>query len=298
MITSPAEVLWTARYDYEPRSRLEHHKHRYFQIICVHSGEGRFWLDDQEIPIVPRRVFLIKPGHVHGLTASSLIRTFDLKFVLRDASLKQALLSAHSHIQEQRAAISNLVEQIRSEGQRKGIFFRELCAAYLVQILIAYLEEHRGKAERDRPVAGEEAATLKSSDVVRRAMDFISLHYAEDLDEQCLARSLGASDRQLRYRFREALEVSPMQYLAFFRIEKAKELIKETNKALKAIAEQCGFKSIHHFNRVFAEISGQPPGAWRRQHREGICQDICIDPHFSNVIRVRQEEDGAPAFAR
>jgi hypothetical protein len=45
VVTSPAEVLWTTRYDYQPRSKLEHHKHKFVQIICIRSGEGRFWLD-------------------------------------------------------------------------------------------------------------------------------------------------------------------------------------------------------------------------------------------------------------
>jgi len=289
MLSSPAEVLWTARYDYQPHSRLEDHKHEYFQLICVRSGEGCFWLDAQEIPLAPRRVFLIKPRQMHGLRASSQVRTFDVKFVVREVSLKRALLRAPGFIEEQRSVISDLVDRIRSEGERRGIFFRELCAAYLVQLLVAYLAENRGKSERELPLMPEEAG--KSSDLVRRAMDFIGQHFAEDLDEQCLARALGASDRQLRYRFKESLEISPMQYLAFHRIEKAKEMIKDTDRALKEIAEQCGFKSIHHFNRVFAEITGQPPGAWRRQHREGICKDVCIDPNFSNVILVRQEDD-------
>jgi len=290
MATSPAEVLWTARYDYRPHSRLENHKHKYFQIICVRSGEGCFWLG-QEIPLVPRRVFLIKPGQMHGLRALTEVRTLDLKFVVRDASLKRALLAAPAFIEEQRSVISELADRVRSEGERRGIFFRELCAAYLVQLLVAYLAESRGKSEGERPLVAEDAAVMKSCDLVRRAMDYISQHYAEDLDEQGLARSLGASDRQLRHRFKESLEISPMQYLAFYRVEKAEEMIKDTDLALKVIAEQSGFKSIHHFNRVFAKITGQPPGAWRRQHREGICKDVCIDPNFSNVILVRQEDE-------
>lgn len=297
MVTSPAEVLWTARYDYQPRSKLERHKHRFFQIISVRSGEGRFWLDGHEIPIVSKRVFLIKPGQVHGLSASSQIQTFDLKFVVRNASLKQALLSAPSFIEEQGAAISTLIEHVRSEGERRNIFFREMCAAYLVQLLVAYLQGNEGKTNGALDVAGDAATVFRASDVVRRAMDFISEHYRDDLDGRSMARSLGASDRQLRHWFKQSVDTSPMHYLACYRIEKAKELIKSTNHALKVIAEICGFKSVHHFNHVFSEITGQPPGAWRRQHREGVCKDVCIDPHFSNVILVRQNEDDVRAPA-
>lgn len=293
MVTSPAEVLWTARYDYQPHAKLERHKHKFFQIICVASGEGRFWLDGREIPIVPKRVFLIKPGQMHGLIASSHIRTFDLKFVVRNSSLKQALLSAPDFIEEQRAAISTLMEHVRAEGERRGIFFREMCATYLVQLLVAYLQENEGKSKATWEIAADNA--ISASDVVRRALDFIAEHYREDLDGCRLARALGASDRQLRHWFKQSVDTSPMHYLVWYRIEKAKDLIKSTDYALKEIAERCGFKSIHHFNHVFAEMTGQPPGAWRRQQREGVGKDVCIDPHFSNVILVRQNEDDAPA---
>lgn len=290
MRTLPAEVLWTARYDYEPRSRLVNHKHKFFQVICIASGGGCFWLDGREIPILPRRIFLIRPGEVHGLSAQSHIKTLDLKFVVRDGAMKRALQRARNYIQEQRAAISSLVDQIRSRGERRGIFFREMCAAYLVQLLITYLEESGGGANEALEFAADEAVT-SASDAVRKAVDFIREHYRDDLDGQALAHALGTSDRQLRHWFKDSVDISPMHYLACYRIERAKELIMSTNQALKAIAELCGFKTIHHFNHVFSEITGLPPGAWRRLHREGIGKDVCIDPHFSNVIRVRREED-------
>ena len=270
---------------------MEQHKHKFFQIICIRSGEGFLWLDNDEIPIVPGRAFLIKPGQLHGLTATSLVRTVDVKFVVRDVALMQALRTARNYLQEQRAAISGLLERIRSQGERKGIFFREMCAAYLVQLLIAYLQENGGQPKDALASTGEDATALSTSDAVRKAMDFISEHYREDLDGQRIARSVGASDRQLRHWFRESIDTSPMHYLACYRIQKARELIEYTNYALKEIAEQCGFKSVHHFNHVFSEISGEPPGAWRRRYQEGICKDVYIDPGFSNVILVRREDE-------
>lgn len=166
-----------------------------------------------------------------------------------------------------------------------------------MQIIVAYLE---GGSERRKTVptlTEEELICAGSSHVVQRAMDFISEHYGEDLDEGRLARSIGVSDRHLRCQFKESVEIAPMHYLACYRVERAKELIKYSNDALKAIAELCGFKSIHHFNHAFSKITGEPPGAWRRRYREGICRDVCIDPHFSNVILTRQEQRESSASA-
>lgn len=294
MSVLPAEVLWTARFDYKPCWKLELHSHKFFQMICIRSGDGSFRMGAHNVRIVPGLLVLIKPGQVHGLIASSLVRTLDLKFVVRDLTLKRALGNACDFMEDQGSAIFTLAEQIHSEGERKAIFFREICGAYLVQLLVQYLQQSRGESENESHFPRKGVTGTRISSVVRRAMDFISQHYGEDLDEQRLASSLGVSDRHLRYQFKESIEMPPMRYLACYRIDNAKELIKYSNHPLKVIAELCGFKSIHHFNHVFSQITGESPGAWRRRHREGICKDVCIDPHFSNVILVRRVENQSP----
>jgi hypothetical protein len=48
-----------------------------------------------------------------------------------------------------------------------------------------------------------------------------------------------------------------------FRVEKARELIERFDYSLKEVAELVGFKSIHHFTRVFHKTTSEPrlPGA-------------------------------------
>ncbi|HLQ51011.1 MAG TPA: helix-turn-helix domain-containing protein, partial [Terriglobales bacterium] len=99
-----------------------------------------------------------------------------------------------------------------------------------------------------------------------------------------IANSLGLSNRSVHRHFKETMGMPPMRYLLQYRVEKAKDLIRYSDYALKEIAELTGFKTIHHFTRVFSEIAGVPPAAWRRKYCQGICKDVCIDPHFSNVV--------------
>ena len=192
---------------------------------------------------------------------------------------------------EEKAAISALVEHIRWEGERCRRFFREMCAAHLLQLLVAYLRENKGKAGGELGQAEVAAYEAETSSVARSTLDFIKQHYAEHLDTQRVAHALGVSDGHLRHRFRESLGIPLMHYLAQYRVQRAKERINDSEDALKVVAEETGFKSIHHFNHLFLEISGETPGAWRRRNHEGICKDVCIDPHFSNVILIRQERD-------
>ncbi len=284
MPLSIAEVLWTARYDYQPDWKLAHHSHEHFQMIYCLSGSGRFFLEDSEYPLDLESLFLIKPRRTHGLIPSSLVKTLDLKFLVRDRGLRQSLIRAPEVITGQQSGIAVLFEHIRTEGERKDPLYRELCSVYLLQILFRYL---RGVGHLS---ASESADVDVPSDpprdsLARQVVDFIQANYTADLSLNQIAQAVGRSDRRVRQRFEESLGASPMRYLTQYRVRKATELIQYSDYALKDVAGLVGFKSIHHFTRVFHEITGATPGAWRRKYQAGICKDVVIDPRFSNTNR-------------
>ncbi len=282
MLTSSVDVLWTARYDYQPAWKLEVHEHDYFQIIYFLSGSGSFLLDGHEQPTTHGDLFLIKPHQLHGLTVGSVVKTLDIKFVVKDAHLQRTLLKTANHFAVSDPAISHLFERIRQEGEGRGSLFRELCGAYLLELLILLLRQDRHPARVSH--LAKVPTGCPTDTVSKRVLEFIQQHYAEDLHLEEIARALGVSDRRIRQKFQESVGIPPMRYLLQCRVEQAKELINYSDYALKEIAEQVGFKSIHHFTRVFSEIAGVSPGIWRQQNRQGIRKDVYINPHFSNTI--------------
>ncbi|MGH9355538.1 MAG: AraC family ligand binding domain-containing protein, partial [Terriglobia bacterium] len=209
----PVDVLWIARYDYQPHWKLKHHSHKYFQMICFRSGDGRFFLEDRQHLLAPGMVFLIKPGQVHGLSVASLVKTLDIKFVVNDAELRRAIFAGRHFIMEEGIGISALFEHIRWEAEHQGLLFCEMCKAYLVQILITYLRHDCGQLKMARTEADEEEGVVENAGMSRKAIDFIHQHYAEDLKVWRIARALGVSDRHLRQRFKESVGMPPMRYL-------------------------------------------------------------------------------------
>jgi len=252
-------------------------------MIYFLSGSGCLFLTDREYRIRPGDLFLIKSHRKHGLAPSSPVKTLDLKFRAYDADLRQSLLKATERITEKGATLATLFEHIRWEGEATSYLYRESCNLTLLQILIHYLRQDRH--EPDSGLAELPEEEMPNDDVVRRALELIRSHYAEDVDLPRIANTVQRSDRHIRQHFEEYLGVPPMRYLVQYRIRRAKELIQYSDYALKEIAELVGFKTIHHFTRVFREVAGESPGAWRRKYRAGICKDVCIHPHFSNVNR-------------
>jgi AraC-like DNA-binding protein len=281
VFTSAVQVLWIARYDYQRDWQLLRHEHEYFQMICFLSGAGQFTLDEADYAINPGSLFLIKPHCFHGLLPLTAVKTLDIKFLVTDRSLQQLLLASGDRVEDKDLAVAGLFEHIRREGEEAGHLHRELCAAYLTQILIHFLRLQKEASGKTSPELEPEPV---ADPVTQRALEFISAHYAEDLDLQHIARAVQKSGRYLRLRFEEFVGMSPMRYLLHYRIQKSKDLIRRYDYALKQVSQMVGFKSVHHFARSFHEVCGETPGSWRRKYQAGICKDICVHPQFSNKI--------------
>jgi AraC family transcriptional regulator len=63
--------------------------------------------------------------------------------------------------------------------------------------------------------------------------------------------------------FKQALGLSPYQYLLQQRVERAKQLLKQKDKPVVEIALDCGFNSHSHFGRKFRQLTGMTPKAYR-----------------------------------
>lgn len=288
MSASSVEVLWTARYDYQPNWTLPEHDHPYFQMIYIICGEGSFSVDKQDYDIRAASLFLLKPGCPHSLSPSSSVKTLDVKFLVRDRRLYKLLLQAPILLENTENTIVDLFERMRREGERGGAYYRELCDAFLTEIILLFL---RNSTVDPAPCISVTADQKVSGDwVVQQVVRFIHEHYAEDCDMSKIAQVVRRSDRHVRQHFKDAVGLSPHQYLLQYRIEKAKELIERSNYSFKEIADRIGFKTVHHFARAFHDLCGETPGAWRRKYQDGICKDVTINPRFVNMILTVQSQ--------
>jgi AraC-like DNA-binding protein len=280
-----AEVLWIARYDYRPSWELERHAHPYFQIFYFLSGRGDYYLDEVDGPITKDLVLMVKPDQRHGLFASGTVKTLDVKFWVHEKKLLRSLIGGpNSFVASGSEAggflgIADLLETIRREGNKKDVFFRDMCNAQLLNILVRLVREG-AKPATDAAEGHVPRRALPSEPLVQRVKRFIEEHHAEDLDEPGLARDVGFSIRHIRNRFTRELGVSPMRYLSHCRVTHAQQLIGRSDYELKQIAELVGFKTVHHFTRVFGRVVGVPPGEFRNEIQRGIRKNVYISTAF------------------
>jgi AraC family transcriptional regulator len=100
----------------------------------------------------------------------------------------------------------------------------------------------------------------------RRTLDYIEANLGSKMGIGELAGVVSLSRSHFSRAFKSSLGLSPMEYVAVRRVERAKALISSTKEPLAEVALACGFADQPHFNRRFRDIIGTSPGRWRRSN--------------------------------
>lgn len=83
-----------------------------------------------------------------------------------------------------------------------------------------------------------------------------------------LASRYYITPKHLIYLFKRKLGMSPVQYLTQLRIQKAKQLLLETDLPVKEIAVCIGYPDVNYFNRIFKKYTDVPPAAFRGKEKD------------------------------
>ncbi len=79
------------------------------------------------------------------------------------------------------------------------------------------------------------------------------------------ARAHHLADATVSRGFQKVFGISPSAYRAQLRGRQAWKLVTTTHEELSAVAMQAGFCDQAHMTRTVRNVTGKPPGAWRRQ---------------------------------
>lgn len=102
--------------------------------------------------------------------------------------------------------------------------------------------------------------------VVGAALQWLHTAPLDDWSVDRLARRVGVSRTVLAARFKHFLDMPPMHYLTYWRLQLAAQHLKTSNTPMKSVADQAGYESEAAFSRAFKRHFGLPPGDWRRRH--------------------------------
>jgi AraC-like DNA-binding protein len=102
------------------------------------------------------------------------------------------------------------------------------------------------------------------------AKDLIDARYREPLDVAMIARAARLSPAHFSREFRRAFGEPPHRYLLTRRLERAAELLRNTDRSVSDICLAVGLRSVGSFTTSFGRVFGVSPTAYRAARAPAI----------------------------
>ena len=125
------------------------------------------------------------------------------------------------------------------------------------------VERVRGHEERQRVALQARFGALQPR--LSEAVTLMETNIEEPLSTDDIANLVGLSRRQLERLFKQYLGSLPSRYYLELRLQRARQLLLETNHSIVQVGLMCGFSSGSHFSTAFGTLFGNTPREERQR---------------------------------
>lgn len=116
-------------------------------------------------------------------------------------------------------------------------------------------------------------STLPHSRRINKIVQFVEKNYHHKISLEDVGELVGMSASSVSRFFKQRTRHNFWDYLNRFRIDRAAQMMIETEHTISEISYACGFNNISNFNRVFRERIGTTPSDYRNKFKESIIPD-------------------------
>jgi AraC family transcriptional regulator len=254
-----ATVSWGTR-------RVVAHAHAEFNFLFkVAGGDACFHAGNQPLPLDDEHIIVLDPWETHAKDENADAPTLILSLLVEPSWLEQHVPGLQAaggslfphHSVRTTAAVRALAERLVRSVQACGPLAEDGRHTELLRQLVT--EVSRAHAEM-----GTGAPRRLVDARIRRAIGYIQEHAADNPDLQRVASHVGLSRSQFYARFKDALGVTPQQFLDWARMRIAIQLLAGSDLPMSEVAARVGFFATSHFTRFFVHHVAMPPTEFRR----------------------------------
>ena len=254
-----------------PRYEMPFHWHMECELILILEGSFSLSVDGEAVCANPGDCVFVPSGAVHGGAPRRCVYecvVFDLDRFLHDGSVCRqkyaAVLEKTTHIYTLLPAdgpAAQVVDALFENMEKEQPGYEFLTTGLLWQFIGIVLRHQLYAAD-----IGETVQPWRYADQMKSALRYIRQNYAESLTLDELAAKAGLAPKYLCRVFRQVTGRTPIDYLNYYRIECAAELLCTTAGSITDIALSCGFNDPGYFSRVFKQYKGVSAGMYRKNH--------------------------------
>ncbi len=254
-------------------SRYPIHNHRAVQIMIPMATSG---FDAVTLSAISSRqksqkltlenVFVTPAYQPHTLLwdRETELVMFDLEPEFIERAAGEVFRGGDIEIREEANISDNFITQLgvalcsefKNPSSVGRLYIESLAATLAVHLLRNYSVNAQTMREFSGGLSGAK---------LRRAVEYIDAHLDQNLSLSQIAEIIGMSPYHFSRALKKSTGLAPHAYVVRQRIERAKQLLVETNLPIIDIALRVGFVNQSHFSTKFRKFNGISPTAYREK---------------------------------
>jgi AraC-like DNA-binding protein len=243
------------------------------RIYMVESGSARVVMPDGVHTIRPGRLYLVpsftthsyeNPDffvlyYLHIYDKNNLLDLLDFPFEIEATEMDFPLIK--------RLLLINPGRELSTSNPQVYDTYTNLMKSIsdVKKLSVEYLLETRGILLQlfSRFMAKASVKQTFTDDRIRTAVNYIRTHIDSSISINELSGLLHLNNDYFIRLFKREMQLSPLQYINWKKIEKAQLLLAIGNESVKNIAYSLSFNDISHFFKLFKKLTGVTPNHFR-----------------------------------
>ena len=257
-----------------PRYEMPFHWHMECEFILILEGTCSITLDSENRVLQKGACVFIPGGVIHGGTPQNCIYecvVFDLERFLHDSAICREklhqLLGPGTQLQywiNPQDSCAKLIDGLFEAMETEQPGYEFVTTGLLWQFVGAVFQQHLYTETSEK-----DAKSAKRASQMKNVLRRIRNDYAATLTLEDLAAEAAMTPKYFCAVFQQVTGRTPIDYLNYYRIECAAELLCSTTENVTTIALSCGFNDLSYFVRLFRRHKGMCAKEYRKQHSAG-----------------------------
>lgn len=271
------QIVTIHYFEYRNDYRFKGESHDFWEFLCVDKGEIQVTAGEKDYTLSRNDIIFHKPNEFHCLSANC--RTAPNLVVIAFCCDSPAMDFFREQVLSVDATERGLLAQIIAEAKNtfsdalddpnlKQMHKRPHIPPGAEQMIRINLElfllrlMRRSLTPPQTLIAKETIKQKNNDELYHRISDYLTLHLAEHLSIDDIARDNFIGRSQLQHLIREKEGCGVITLFSRMKISRAKEFIRENRLNFTEISNALGYSSIHYFSRQFKKMTGMTPSEY------------------------------------
>ena len=254
------ELIYTGLLEDAPIWFNIKHSHDFCAILYVAGGAGEAILEGKKFRLAPGDLVVVNPGTLHEERSDAKAPLRLIFLAIRDFAvpgLPAGCLSQEKYrvlsCGEYRYKMDIYLRELLQETSSQIEFYQEISQGLVSALLVLVMRLIRINPE-DEAALSQECQKIK---------EYLDQNFTSPITLDSLSETVYISKHYLSHLFKEQTGVSPIKYLTSKRMEKACELLSETELPVSEVSKAVGYENPLYFSQVFKRIYGISPVKYR-----------------------------------